>query len=260
MWLRNMLASLFFWVCFLALLAGVLRWGYYHPYFAITELQVQAEKGNLQHTTPSQIRAVLPTERLGNFFSFPLQQLESQLLTLPWVRQVSITRHWPNALRLQVQEHEAVAKWNDEWLLNTYDEAFRAEQQDLSSEQWFAHYWAPMGTERWVSERVRRLNAWLALIDQRITQVQVGDRYDWVLHLERGVTMQFLSQMPPDLEADAPSGVPDMENKLRYFVRAWPALQQQYPMQRLKKVDFRYTDYDFVLQFLPEDNKGAQYE
>src|SRR3989338_1949413 len=48
----------------------------------------------------------------GNFFTVDIEQLRQALEKLPWVRNVSIRREFPDRLTVALEEHRALACWN----------------------------------------------------------------------------------------------------------------------------------------------------
>ena len=48
----------------------------------------------------------------GSFFSFNALKLQTALMSLPWVHDVSVRRVWPNKLGINVKEQCPIARWN----------------------------------------------------------------------------------------------------------------------------------------------------
>ena len=44
---------------------------------------------------------------------------------LPWVASASVRRQWPNQLQIVINEHQAVARWKNDILINGNGELFR---------------------------------------------------------------------------------------------------------------------------------------
>ena len=56
---------------------------------------------------------------------------------MPWVRQAMVRREFPNRLRVQLQEHRAVALWGSEAesrLVNNFGEVFEANVGDVEQD------------------------------------------------------------------------------------------------------------------------------
>ena len=62
-----------------------------------------------------------------------IMALKKYLESLPWIRRVVVRKHYPNGLRLLVQEHQALAYWgiaSDATMMNQYGELFSARWED----------------------------------------------------------------------------------------------------------------------------------
>ena len=62
----------------------------------------------------------------GNFFTLDLMKARSAFEKLPWARNVSIRRRWPDKLEVVVEEHQELARWGSTALVNTHGELFYA--------------------------------------------------------------------------------------------------------------------------------------
>ena len=58
----------------------------------------------------------------GGFLSVNLTSLSGVLEDHPWVNQVSIRRHWPSTLKVEVLEEVPIARWGNEGFLNRLGE------------------------------------------------------------------------------------------------------------------------------------------
>jgi cell division protein FtsQ len=59
------------------------------------------------------LEANLEASLQGNYLTVDVAALRAQLLALPWVRAASVRKRWPDALEIDVLEHEPLARWND---------------------------------------------------------------------------------------------------------------------------------------------------
>lgn len=68
------------------------------------------------------------SERLsGGFWHLDLSAMRRDLERHPWVNQATIRRQWPNQLWVGIDEHVAIARWNDRHLLSASGQLFAAE-------------------------------------------------------------------------------------------------------------------------------------
>ena len=95
-------------VAFVVLAAGIL--GFYRVMTdaQVAELEVTGsrsaaeERQILQHVSP------IITE---NYFTADLRSVRDKTLELSWVDRVVVSRAWPNAIRVRVMPHHAIARW-----------------------------------------------------------------------------------------------------------------------------------------------------
>jgi cell division protein FtsQ len=126
--LMNIAASALFTACIVLLLAAGMWWVLRHPLFAISGISVQ---GEVAHNSAMTLRANVAPRLSGNFFTVNLAAAREAFEGVPWVRTAVVRREFPNRLRVQLQEHRAVALWGSESesesrMLNNYGEVFEA--------------------------------------------------------------------------------------------------------------------------------------
>ena len=60
----------------------------------------------------------------GGFFSLNIMALQTTLMSLPWVHDVSVRRIWPNQLKIDLEEQKPIARWNKNQLITEAGEIF----------------------------------------------------------------------------------------------------------------------------------------
>src|SRR5688572_17129573 len=93
------------------------------PIFPIREVKVD---GQLAHVNREQIRLIVARHLKGNFFTLDLIKTRNAFEKLPWAREVSVRRRWPDKLEVKIEEHQALARWGNIALVNTHGELFQA--------------------------------------------------------------------------------------------------------------------------------------
>ena len=76
--------------------------------FPIREIKVV---GQYQHLDEDQVSMISDRFVKGNFFSLDLFSTKEAFTKLPWVRNVSLRRVWPDHLEVLVEEHQAIGRW-----------------------------------------------------------------------------------------------------------------------------------------------------
>ena len=109
--LMNLTASVLFLCCVLLLLAAGARWVLRYPGFSVARIVVQ---GELVHNNAVTLRANVAPQLAGNFFTIDLRAARAAFEQAPWVRKALVRREFPGGLRVELQEHDAVAFWGGE--------------------------------------------------------------------------------------------------------------------------------------------------
>jgi cell division protein FtsQ len=82
-------------------------------------------QGQFQHLNPVQLQRVAEMGVNGGFFTLDMEALRRTLLTIPWVEDVAI-RRIPGTLIIAVKEQQPMARWNDQYLVNSDQQLFLA--------------------------------------------------------------------------------------------------------------------------------------
>ena len=165
---------------------------------------------------------VVRNEVKGNFFTVDIERLRQSLEKLPWVRSVSIRREFPRRLVVRLEEHQALARWNDAALINLQGEVFAAK-----SEQELPSFTGQDGAAAEVTQEYTQFSEQLAALDLQVTRLALSPRHAWQLRLSNGMVLEL--------------GREDMQQRLARFVEVYPyslaAMQS-----RVKYVDLRYRN------------------
>ena len=132
--LMNLTASVLFVGCAVVVLAAGAWWVLRYPGFAIARIVVQ---GELVHNNAVTLRANVGPHLAGNFFTVDLRAARDAFEQVPWVRRAQVRRVYPGSLRVELQEHDAVAYWGPESgsaLVNSQGEVFEANVGDVEQE------------------------------------------------------------------------------------------------------------------------------
>ncbi len=121
-WL-NWIANLLFALSVVVMLYAVLFAVVHLPIFPLREVKVD---GDLSHVNREQIKLIVAKHLKGNFFTLDLVTARNAFEKLPWARNVSLRRRWPDTLEVVIEEHQALARWGTIALVNTHGELFHA--------------------------------------------------------------------------------------------------------------------------------------
>jgi cell division protein FtsQ len=175
-----------------------------------------------QRVDATEVLQVMRSEVHGNFFTVDIERLRQALEKLPWVRNVSIRRDFPHRLAVNLEEHQALARWNNAALVNRQGEIFVAK-----SEQTLPGFTGQDGAAAEVTLHYAQFSQQLAALDLQVTQLALSPRHAWQLRLSNGMVLEL--------------GREDMQQRLARFVEVYPyslaAIQG-----KVKYVDLRYRN------------------
>lgn len=202
------------------------------PFFGITQVTLD---GELKRNNIATVRANIVPRVEGNFFRVDLPHARKVFEGVPWVRQATVRRVWPNELRVTLVEHQPAAYWDhddrDDELVNTLGEIFEANLGDVEDE--------PLPTlrppakatadhARTMLEMLHRLVPVFKPMDAEITVLTLDDRGAWTVKL--------------DNDAEIALGRGELDEvivRTERFVKTLPELQRQYAAP-LAYADLRY--------------------
>jgi len=175
-----------------------------------------------QRVDQADVLEVVRNDVKGNFFTVDIGQLRQSLEKVPWVRGVDIRREFPSRLEVQLDEHQALARWNNSALVNSQGEVFAAE-----SKQALPEFTGPDGSAAEVTQYYTQFEQQLAGLNLQVKEIVLTPRHAWQLHLSNGMVLEL--------------GREDMQQRLERFVKVYPhslaAIQS-----RVKYVDLRYRN------------------
>ncbi len=135
---------------------------------------------------PSEVLALVKSGVQGNFMTVDINRLRLSLEALPWVRSVSIRREFPDSLLLQIEEHQAVARWNDDALVDQSGEVFVAE-----TTQQLPRFIGVDGSSAEVLDEYKAFSGQLAVLNLQVSQIALSARHAWQLHLSNGTLLEL---------------------------------------------------------------------
>ncbi|GGP25650.1 cell division protein FtsQ/DivIB [Silvimonas amylolytica] len=218
MWFANLLTAM----AVLLLFYSLLFLAVHSPLFPVRKISVD---GDLAHVTREQLQYVIKNDLKGTFFTLDLDRTRSAFEKLPWVRQVSVRRRWPDRLEVTIEEHHAIARWGSIALLNNYGERF-----DAASNDPLPILEGPDGTEKLLVDGLTDLKTALGPMGKQPTHIWLSDRRAWRFELDRQVIVE--------------AGRNDVLERVRRFAAAWGGSLAKLSgdSQAFSYVDLRYPN------------------
>lgn len=146
--------------------------------------------GQPEHVDEQAIIAAIQRGPVGSFFDVDVQAIQQRVEALPWIKQASIRKQWPDKLQVYVTEHVAVASWNEELLLDPTGTVFSVPVEQIRAQQLPALY-GPEGSEQEAFVMFNGLNKLLAIHQLHLQGLMLSERYAWQLWLSNDVHLQL---------------------------------------------------------------------
>lgn len=172
----------------------------------------------------SDVLQVVREKVRGNFFTVDIEQIRMEIEKLPWVRRVEIRREFPDRLAVAVEEHQAMARWNNDDLVNRQGEVFSAE---MDSSRIMPSFIGQPGESELVTQQYAQCNEQLARIHLQVTQIVESPRHSWQLRLSNGMVLEL--------------GTEQLQERLARFVAVYP-YSLAGMQETVKVVDLRYRN------------------
>lgn len=251
--LINFIANTLALLAVAALLVGAVIWIAQRPYFAISSLRLApAEEGiELRFVSASSLNEAIKGKLHGNFFFIDLDEARSLVETAPWVRHARVQRVWPDALTVYVEEHQPLALWNENQMINSWGEAFTAYAGDLPKGAVLPQLKGPEDSERLVVQRYAEVARWFAPLQLRVNELALSPRYAWEVTLSDGMRLHLGRDPAADIaDPHGRSGALPFAARIERFVEAWPQLAQSVNGREISHADLRYPN-GFAITLAP---------
>jgi len=214
-----------------ALVTGV-WWLSQRPMFALGSVTVESMYGiDLKHVNALTVRNGVVGKIRGNFFTADLDQVRTTFETVPWVRRATVRREWPNALVVEVEEHEAIGTWGDEGrLLSVKGDVFTANIAETEDELALPAFEGPPGTEKDVLARFAQLRTAFAQVQLVPRSLSLSDRYAWTVRLDNGMSVELGREQDRNT----------LKKRVQRLVGIYPQLVARLQEGRIDTIDMRY--------------------
>ncbi len=190
--LLNWIANLLFALSVVAMLYAALYAVVHMPIFPLREVKVD---GQLSHVSREQVKLIVAKHLKGNFFTLDLIKARDAFEKLPWARNVSVRRRWPDKLEVMVEEHQAMARWSNAALVNTHGELFHAA---LGSD--LPIFYGPDDGVIEVASQYNEFNEVLKTADLEIAVLTLTPRRAWQIITTNGMVVELgRTEMQPRL-------------------------------------------------------------
>ena len=183
------------WIIALALVAlpvvGVLEGWFASDRWPVRQLQVHA---TFRRVSAAQVRAAVQPGLGAGFFAIRLDKVRDAVAALPWVGQVEVSKHWPDALDITLTEIQPVAHWGSDALLDRDGRVFKV--PDAGVVHGLPRFNAPDDRTADVMAFYRTAETDFAPYGLRVASVDLSARGSWTLRLSNGGRVVVGSERP----------------------------------------------------------------
>jgi cell division protein FtsQ len=231
LWAANLLYALAALLFLYALLFVVLHL----PIYPLKHIEVN---GELNHVTRDQLGLITGRHLQGNFFTVDLVQTRNAFQKLPWVRNVSVRRRWPDKLEVLVEEHRELARWGDIGLVNTHGELFHA-----ASDKELPIFYGAGDNVKEVAQHYQLYGQLLSPTGLKVTRVSLSSRRAWQIAADNGMVIEL--------------GRDHMDLRLKKFVQVY-AITLAPQNSHVSYADLRYPNGFAVRRpYMPSAHKAS---
>lgn len=213
----------FAWLVALAIFAA----GYY-VFETLSARPIQSVRvaGEFRNVDRTALEAVVLESIAGGFFQLDVGAVRAAALSLPWVRDASVRRVWPDSLHVAVIERSAVMRWGEGGLMES-DATVFFPTSGIAGFDLLPRLDGPSGSESQVLERYRELRAVLAPLGSPVRRVSMTERGAWRVEMESELTLLLGQWRDAEL--------------VQHFTRAFPDVSAMRTAE-LDQVDLRYAN------------------
>jgi cell division protein FtsQ len=180
-------------------------------------------KGDLMHVTQQQLDYVVQHEVKGTFFTLNIAAVRDAFSKLPWVKNVTVYRHWPDRVEVALVENVAVARWGEEALLDAQGAQFEAATtSDLPILE------GPEGSEKEMMAAYVKFKKMLAPIGMTPTHIWLSPRRSWQIEVNKSWVIKI--------------GREYVNERLARFILAYPQSLAKRQDQQVEYIDLRYSN------------------
>ena len=181
--------------------------------------------GDLKYLNQDSLQPIIEPYVATNLFLLEAKELETELEFNSWVYSASLTKLWPDRLRITIHEERPIAFWGEDSMLNEFGEIIDAELPEKMGE--LPVLYSPEDNGRGMVENYLNVQKWTKDFPVQISEFREDSRGSWQLKLANGLTVNI--------------GRVQQERRLRRFVVGYKR-ELADKINTVHTVDLRYTN------------------
>jgi cell division protein FtsQ len=210
--------------------------GAWYGYGLVTSLPIERVvfTGDVKRLARSDLEAFAQGVQGKSSSGASLAAVREAAQRIPWVRDATVRRRFPDAVQIAFEIHEPLARWNEGALVSVRGEVFNA-----AYDGYLPRFRGPEGSGAQMAREYPAIVRSIAPLAGAVTELRLSARGAWRLELDSGLALEL--------------GRGDFRARLERFVAAWPQLVAQGVQTR--HVDLRYPN-GFAVTLSPALSQG----
>lgn len=190
-------------------------------------------EGDFRFVDENAIRELVLPEIDRSFLQLDLAKIKARVEAQPWVKQVVLSRQWPDRLQVVVYEHTPIARWNENGFLSVEGRPVVARDaaQLLRA---LPKLNGPSERALEIMTSYRRLSQLLSEQNLQLVELTLDQRRNWALQLNNGWQLEI--------------GREQVFERVQRFARIYQRVLKNKP--QIKKIDLRYQN-GFAVSWQP---------
>lgn len=181
--------------------------------------------GDLKYLDQQELQPIIEPFVSTNLYLLDAKNLETELEFNTWVYSASMTKLWPDKLRITIHEERPIAFWGEDSMLNEFGEIIDAQLPEKMGQ--LPILFSPEDNGRNMVENYLKVQEWTRDFPAKIVEFREDSRGSWQLKLASGLVVNI--------------GRDQQEKRLRRFVIGYKEeLVDQ--INKVHTVDLRYTN------------------
>ncbi|MDC9597744.1 cell division protein FtsQ [Xenorhabdus anantnagensis] len=182
--------------------------------------------GERHYTTNDDVRqAILSLGSPGTFMTQDVNVIQENIKHLPWIRQVTVRKQWPDELKIHLVEYVPYARWNDTKLLDAEGRVFSLPMERNANKQ-YPKLYGPEGKQKEVLDGYHTMARFLKEHQIKLKTVIMTARNSWQLILDNNIRLEL--------------GTKHKMERMSRFIELYPVLLKN-SEKRLSYIDLRYN-------------------
>jgi len=208
--------------------AAVLAGGAWYGFDAISSQPIGnvVFAGNLTRIASADLDAFVRGVQGAARSGATLDAVREAARRIPWVREASVRRRFPDAIEVTLETHEPLARWGDSALVSVRGDVFAAPYDGF-----LPRFKGPDGAAAQMVREFPAIRGAVEPLASAVTEVRLSPRGAWQVVLESGLMLDL--------------GRGEIHPRLVRFIAAWPQLAAQ--GVETKHADLRYAN-GFAMQ------------